>query len=164
MIKKILLLLLIVFVVIQFIRPAKNAAPGVQQFNVETKYPTDVEVKSILKKACNDCHSNNTVYPWYSKIQPAYWWMNGHVNDGKRHLNFDEFTNRPAWNQFHKFEEIQKVLDKNEMPLESYTWIHKDAILTEAEKNSLINWVNTSKAAMQAQYPKDSLVRPPRKK
>lgn len=164
MIKKIGWALLTTLVVIQFIRPAKNEQPVIAALHINTKYPADAAVKQILQKACNDCHSNHTSYPWYSKIQPVYWWLNGHIKDGKRHLNFDEFTNRPAWNQYHKFEEIQEMIDKNEMPLASYTWIHKDAVLTPAEKEQLLTWVKTSKTTMERQYPKDSLARPPRKK
>ncbi|MGJ7031764.1 heme-binding domain-containing protein [Niabella hirudinis] len=160
MLRNILLLLLATLIVIQFIRPAKNEQPGPQPLHIETKYPADEAVRSILKKACNDCHSNNTVYPWYSKIQPVYWWLNHHIKDGKRHLNFDAFTNRPAWNQYHKFEEIREMIDKNKMPLASYTWAHKDAVLSETEKQQLLNWVKSSKMAMEQQYPKDSLVRP----
>ncbi|WP_018627916.1 heme-binding domain-containing protein [Niabella aurantiaca] len=164
MFKKIGWALLTILVVIQFIRPAKNEQPVIAALSINTKYPADTAVRRILQKACNDCHSNHTNYPWYSKIQPVYWWLNGHIKDGKRHLNFDAFTNRPAWSQYHKLEEIQEMIDKNEMPLASYTWIHKDAVLTQAEKEQLLTWVKTAKADMQRQYPKDSLVRPPRKK
>jgi hypothetical protein len=87
-----------------------------------------------------DCHSNNTIYPWYSHIQPAAWWMNNHVKDGKKDLNFDEFLTYTKKKQFKKMEETIELVKEGEMPLKSYTWIHNDAKLTEAEKTALTDW------------------------
>ena len=86
--KKILIGLLIVFVAIQFFQPTKNKEANITEQHVYNVYNTPNEVKVILDKACNDCHSNNTKYPWYASIQPAAWWLNDHVQDGKKHLNF----------------------------------------------------------------------------
>jgi hypothetical protein len=159
MIKKILLFLLLALVVIQFIHPKKNKASGPQSNYIGNVYAIPADVKSILKKACDDCHSNNTVYPWYSKIQPVDWWLDKHVQDGKKHLNLDEYSNRPLRYQYHKLEEIAEQVKEGEMPLDSYTWMHKDAILTEAEKNTLINWADGIREEMKLKYPIDSLVR-----
>lgn len=159
MIKKILLVLLAVLVIIQFIHPEKNQTTGKQTAYIGTAFNIPGEVKVILEKACNDCHSNNTRYPWYSKLQPVDWWMTNHVNEGKKELNLDEFTRRSLRSQYHKFEEIADQVKKNEMPLDSYTWIHKDAILSETEKNTIISWANASMDSMKAHYPADSLLR-----
>src|SRR5262245_34582135 len=102
MLKKILLFLLFVFVVIQFIHPEKNKAAGVQSNYIGSVYTVPGDVKVILEKACNDCHSNNTVYPWYSHVQPVDWWLTAHINDGKKHLNLDEYTNKRLRYQYHK--------------------------------------------------------------
>ena len=67
---------------------------------------------------------------------------------GKKHLNFDEYTNRSLRFQYHKMEEIAELVKEGEMPLESYTWMHKDAKLTEAEKNELINWADGIRRAV----------------
>ncbi|ANH79890.1 cytochrome C [Niabella ginsenosidivorans] len=160
MIKKIVFCFLVILIAIQFIRPVKNIHPGRQPNAVASKYPVPAALDAILKKACYDCHSNNTVYPWYNRIQPVYWVMDNHVRNGKRHLNFDEFTSLPAWRQYHKLDEIIEQVKENNMPLESYTWIHKDAVLRDAEKTAVYDWVNTAKTAMEQQYPKDSLIRP----
>lgn len=143
MIRKILIGLLIVLVIIQFIHPAKNQSSSLSANDITTQFGVPNDVQGILKKACNDCHSNNTVYPWYSKIQPVDWWLNDHVVDGKRHLNFSEFTSYPAKKQRKKLEEVIETVKEGEMPLNSYTWIHKEAILTEAEKLSLSTWADT---------------------
>lgn len=159
MLKKILLFLLVVLIIIQFIHPKKNIAEGIQSNFIGNTYPIPENVKVILAKACNDCHSNNTIYPWYSKIQPVDWWMNNHVQEGKRELNLDEYTNRPLRYQYHKMEEIAEQVKEGEMPLNSYTWMHKDAILTEAEKKELINWADGIRDSLKARYPIDSLIR-----
>ena len=159
MVKKIVFVLLIILIVIQFFHPARNKAEGGQPNKVSTLYPVSSEVKSILDKACMDCHSNNTAYPWYSKIQPVDWWMTHHVNEGKRELNFDEFATYNLRRQYHKLEEVMKQVKDNEMPISSYTWIHKDAILTTAEQNGLINWADSIRNEMKRKYPIDSLER-----
>lgn len=160
MLKKILLILLVVFVIIQFIHPKKNISDGPQANNIETKFSIPADVKTILQKACYDCHSNNTKYPWYNKVQPVAWWLANHVDEGKGKLNFDEFTNTPLRRQYHKLEEVEEQIKEGEMPLRSYTIIHKEAVLTDAEKNAVYAWVASARAAMEAAYPKDSLIKP----
>jgi hypothetical protein len=159
MVKKIFLALLFALVVIQFIRPEKNISEGAQPNYIGNSYAVPGDVKAILAKACNDCHTNNTNYPWYTNIQPLEWWMNGHVKDGKKELNFDEYANKNLRYQYHKMEEIAEMVKEGEMPLNSYTWMHNDAKLTEAEKNRLIGWADAIRDSMKLKYPIDSLVR-----
>jgi len=159
MIKKLLLVLLIILVVIQFIKPKKNIHPGPEPADISTLYPVPANVDSILVVACKDCHSNNTRYPWYNNIQPVAWFLANHVTDGKRSFNLNEFATFPVARQYDKIEEIKKQIDKGEMPLSSYTLIHKDAVLTDAQKNTIINWSESIRKQMEAKYPKDSLVR-----
>jgi len=159
MFKKVLLFLLVVLIIIQFIHPAKNQSEGAQPNYIGNAFPMPQDVKLILEKACNDCHSNNTVYPWYSRLQPVDWWMNNHVVDGKKHLNFDEYTHRNLRYQYHKLEEIAEQVKEGEMPMDSYTWMHKDARLSPAEKEKLISWADAMRDTMMAHYPIDSLVR-----
>ena len=162
MIKKLLLVLLIILVVIQFIKPKKNIHPGPEPADISTLYPVPANVDSILVVACKDCHSNNTRYPWYNNIQPVAWFLANHVTDGKRSFNLNEFATYPVARQYDKIEEIKKQIDKGEMPLSSYTWIHKDAILTEAQKNTIESWSEGIKKQMEAKYPQDSLQKPKR--
>lgn len=157
--KKILLILLIGFIVIQFFRPKKNISEGPQPNNIANVYPVPENVKGILAKACNDCHSNNTRYPWYNNIQPVAWWLSNHVEEGKRELNFDEFAGYRLRKQYKKLEETNGQVKEGKMPLDSYTWIHKDAKLTDDEKRALAGWVESTRAAMEAKYPMDSLVK-----
>lgn len=156
--KKVLWALVAILIIIQFIRPEKNIneVTAVNTINAQVTVPDNVQ--TILKTACYDCHSNNTVYPWYNNIQPVMWMMTKHVNEGKEHLNFDELATYPLAKQYHKIEEVEEVIDNGEMPLSSYTIIHKDAKLTEEQKQILKDWVNTSLATYKSKYPADSLI------
>lgn len=107
-----------------------------------------VDVQGILKKACYDCHSNNTNYPWYANVQPIHWFMNSHIQSGKKELNFNEFGSYSARRQQNKLRSIESSLKEGKMPLFSYTLIHRNAILTEAEKLLIINWVQSSKDSL----------------
>ncbi|MFN3380758.1 MAG: heme-binding domain-containing protein [Runella zeae] len=159
MLKKILIGLGVVLVAIQFVRPERNLSDD-RTYDVSTKYAVPEDVKQILAVACNDCHSNKTEYPWYANIQPVAWFLDHHVTDGKRHLNFSNFTSRSVAYQNHKFEETIEMLKEGEMPLASYTYLglHAGANLTEPQKQSLINWAQANMDSLKAQYPADSLV------
>lgn len=157
MAKKILLVLLIIFVILQAFRPEKNNS-GKKENDISKKYPVSPAVEQILAKACNDCHSNNTNYPWYAEVQPVGWWLADHIKDGKRHMNFNEFSTYKVARQYHKLEECIDQVKDSEMPLESYTAIHKNANLSEEEKNTLINWCVLVRDSIKARYPADSLV------
>lgn len=151
--------LLLAFIVIQFIRPAKNKSETMSKNDISTLYPVPTNVQAVLKSSCTDCHSNNTVYPWYAKIQPVYWWLDDHVRDGKKHLDLSEFATYSLRKQYHKLEEIEEMVKEGEMPLESYTWMHKDAKLTAEEKTVIYNFVKSTLETMKSRYPIDSLVR-----
>ncbi|MCX8019384.1 MAG: heme-binding domain-containing protein [Chitinophagaceae bacterium] len=157
MVKKILWVLLAVFVVIQFIHPRKNSSSGIQPAFIGKAFPVPDTVHSLLKESCMDCHSNNTRYPWYSRIQPVHWWLNHHIVEGKEHLNFDEFTSLPMRYQYHKMEEIIEVVKEEEMPLSSYLWMHKKARLSTEQRIQLTKWAQSVMDTMKARYPADSL-------
>lgn len=159
MIKKILLVLLAALIVIQFIHPKKNKNEGPQPNYIGNIFNIPEDVKAILAKACNDCHSNNTRYPWYANLQPVHWWLENHIKEGKKKINYDEFTHRPLRYQYHKMEETIEMVKEGEMPLNSYTWTHKDAKLTDEEKSKLTGWAQSVMDTMKARYPIDSLVR-----
>jgi len=140
--KRVVLIIVILLVVIQFIRPSRNLSSAQSANDISRHYTVPDSVAGILDRACNDCHSNNTRYPWYTNIQPVGWWMQHHVNEGKEELNFAEFGSYAAKRQYHKLEEVVKQVKDDEMPLNSYLWIHTDAKLTDADKQTLINWAN----------------------
>lgn len=156
-VKKILIGLLLILIIAQAFRPAKNIS-GDKMKDISVTYMVPEDVKTILAKACNDCHSNSTRYPWYSEVQPVAWWLNDHIIDGKRHLNFNEFDGYRIAKQYKKLEECIKEVKEGGMPLSSYTIIHKDAILSDTEKQTLFNWCEVLRDSIKAKYPADSLV------
>jgi len=160
MVRKILLILLAALIIIQFIHPKKNKSEGPQPNYIGNVFPIPTDVKTILAKACNDCHSSNTRYPWYANFQPVHWWLDKHIREGKNHVNYDDYTNQSLRNQYHKMEETIDMIKKGEMPLNSYTWIHKDAKLTTDEKAKVTSWAQSIIDTMKAKYPADSLSRP----
>jgi hypothetical protein len=158
MFKKIALGLLIILVIIQFIKPEKNISDD-QTHNIALKYPVSREVNELLQVACNDCHSNKTEYPWYVNIQPVAWFLDHHVQEGKRELNFSTFTKFPVAVQNHKFDEIIEMVEEKEMPLESYTFLglHQGADLTDQQREVLISWAREQMTTLKNEYPADSL-------
>lgn len=160
--KKVGIGLLVILLLLQAYRPAKNDSNKIDN-DISKSYAVPDDVKQILAKACNDCHSNNTTYPWYNNIQPVGIWLANHVNDGKRHLNFNEFNSYQIARQFKKLDECIEEIKEGEMPLESYTWIHKESKLNDQEKQKLFDWCTSVRDSIKARYPADSLILPKRK-
>ena len=158
--KTVLLVLLIAFIAIQFIRPAKNADEEIAANQITAIHQVPGDVQQILKVSCNDCHTNTTYYPWYSKIQPAAWFLNDHIVEGKRELNFSVFATYPAFRRYKKFKEIGEEVKNGDMPLVSYTILHRNAVLNANQKLLLENWAANAMKEMETQYPADSLVKP----
>jgi hypothetical protein len=146
--KKILWGVLIALVLIQFFRPSRNAGEAYGPNDITKAVEVSADVKNILGKACNDCHSDHTEYPWYTNIQPVGWWMAHHVDEGMHELNFSQFNTYKLRRKLHKLEEVAEQVKEGEMPMDSYTWTHSDAKLTDAEKEILINWALKAKASI----------------
>ena len=138
--KKIFIALLVVLVVLQFFQIDKtNPAVDESKDFLKTQN-TPEEIASIIKTSCYDCHSNQSNYPLYSYVQPAGWFLKDHIDEGRRELNFSTFTDYELKRQDHKLEECIEYIEKDEMPLGSYTLVHREAALTEAQKNILIDY------------------------
>jgi Haem-binding domain len=159
MYKKILLGVLVLFILIQFIKPEQNLS-GDDTYHISTKYIVPNDVQNILKVACNDCHTNQSEYPWYAKIQPVAWFMNHNITDGKRHYNLSTFAKLPIAVQNHKFEETIEQVEKHEMPDKSYTYfgLHPQAKLSDAQRQILISWARAQMDTLKTKYPEDSLI------
>jgi hypothetical protein len=138
--KKIIFYTIVVFVVIQFI---PTTLPDIMEYNpndllVTSNVPENVA--TLLRTSCYDCHSNETVYPWYSYIAPVSFLVKRDTEKGREKLNFSN------WNTFKKskkakyLDEIAEEVNEGKMPMKIYTFIHKDAKLSEKDKNIIINW------------------------
>ena len=147
MIKKILYGFIGVLIILQFIRPAKNisADPAQTPDEIATRYTMTDEVHAILKHSCYDCHSNNTVYPWYFNIQPVGWWMQHHVDEAKRELNFSVFAKYSEKRAKHKFKEIEEDMENGSMPITSYTLLHPDTRLSPDQAKAVAAWAGALK-------------------
>lgn len=136
-------ILLLFFAGIQLFRPAKNQG-NEQSADISQVVPTPDSIHTLLQQACYDCHSNYTHYPWYAQIQPVGWWLADHVKDGKKELNFHEFGKYTPKRQLHKLKEMKEQITKGDMPLSSYTLMHKEAIWTAAQQQAVINWIDST--------------------
>ncbi len=136
--KKFILLLIVIFVVIQFI--PYNVPADIKDIDGDAlKAPKDVE--AILKRSCYDCHSNHTKFPWYSSIAPISFFTKHHVKEGREHLNFSTWNSYSDKKKVKFLEKIPKAI-KSKMPLKSYLLIHKDAVLSDEDRKVLSNWAS----------------------
>ena len=141
--KKILLVLLVAFLLIQFYRPEKNSAEyrDVVSFETETK-PTP-EIKTILENNCYDCHSNRTEYPWYAEIAPVSFVIADHVEEGNEHFNVSKWDSYTLKKKDHKLEELIEEVEEGEMPENGYALVHGK--MTQEEKEALLNWAKKAR-------------------
>jgi len=140
-IRKIVLALVVIFIGIQFIPKNYNESSEVLTTDFMTTFNVLKNIETQLKVSCYDCHSNNTNYPWYNKIQPVAWFMEGHIDEGKEELNFSEFGGYSKRRQKSKLKSIMSQIRDDEMPLRSYTLIHGVAKLSEKEKREIIELI-----------------------
>ena len=145
MVKKILTLLFIIFIIIQFFRPEKNISSETpaSDFLIVTK--ADKTIASIIKTSCYDCHSNNTSYPWYSDVAPLSWWIAHHVNEAKEELNFSEWGTYSEKRKHKKIKEMVDELDEREMPLKTYLPMHPNAKLSNSQISQITTWLKQLK-------------------
>jgi hypothetical protein len=145
MVKKIIIVVLVLLVLIQFIRPVRNNGDAFTNQDIMHTVTVPDSVQRLLQASCYDCHSNHTTYPWYAQVNPVGNWLAHHVDEGKEELNFSEFKTYSKKKAAHKLDEVVAQLQRKEMPLSSYTLIHKEAKLTEAQCDMLINWAAEAK-------------------
>jgi hypothetical protein len=138
--KKIILGIAALLVLIQLIRIDKTNPPIDKTKDFITLTNPSEEVKAILATSCNDCHSHETTYPWYTDIAPVSWWVKDHINDGRRHLNFSVWGSYTEKKQQHKLQECVDEVKEGGMPLESYTLIHSHAALSPEQQQKLSTW------------------------
>ena len=144
--KIVAIVLIAAFIVVQFFRPDRTKPPVVQAETLESSVPVPENVEQILKRSCNDCHSNQTVYPWYSNISPFSWLLQQHIDEGRQKLNFSVWNTFDAKKKARKLDEVCDQVTTGEMPLNQYLWIHRDAKLSDEDKKLLCDWVDAEKA------------------
>lgn len=113
---------------------------------VETEIAAAPPVRAVLRRACYDCHSNETVWPWYARVAPVSWLLERDVREGRREVNFSTWNRNDAKRQARKWKEIREEIEKGKMPPWSYTAVHGEARLSEADRQALLAWAAQSAA------------------
>ena len=143
--KHILPILGVILILIQVIRIDKTNPPVDSKLDFFTAYNAPESVKTKIIAACYDCHSNATKYPWYTNIAPFSWWIQGHINGGRKHLNFSTWGDYEKGKQQHKVEECIEYVENAWMPLVSYTWLHPEAKMTDVERQAMVDYFRSLK-------------------
>jgi hypothetical protein len=145
MVRKILIGLLLVFIAIQFIRPARNNGPAATKNDITHYVHVPDTVLHMLQRSCYDCHSNHTDYPWYVNLNPVGFWLRSHITDGKRAINFSDLSGFNKRKFDHRLSDISETVEKKEMPLSTYTFIHRYAILSEGQIRLIKDWTDSAR-------------------
>ena len=140
------LILFIGFAALQLFRPDFTNPPVNASETIESSMQIPENVQKILTNSCKDCHSNETNYPWYSKIQPSAWFLKDHIDEGRREMNFSVWNTYEPRRKKRKFDEICEQIEAREMPLPSYLWIHWDAKLSDQDVKVLCDWAKSESA------------------
>jgi hypothetical protein len=137
-------------VVIQFFGIDKANPPIVTGETVEAALTVPADITQIIGRSCGDCHTNNTRYPWYAYFQPSGWFLKDHIDEGRRELNFSVFNTYPIKKKAKKLEEICEQIESGEMPLPSYLWLHRDAVLSDSDGRVLCDWAKQEREKLLA--------------
>jgi hypothetical protein len=144
-IRKIGIVVLIIFLIVQIIRPQRNNGLADGQNDITHYVQVPDTIRQILKKSCYDCHSNYTVYPWYAVINPVGLWLGDHIKDGKRAINFSDLSVFTKKKLDHRIGDIAETVEKKEMPLSTYTFIHRYAILDSGQIKLIKDWTEAAR-------------------
>ena len=156
MLNKIIIGLVVIFAAIQFVPVNKTNPPITQDFQ------TDPAVKKLFMRACYDCHSNETSWPWYSKFAPVSWYVADDVKDARNHYNFSEWDKYNSKKQQKIFDAIKEEVEDRGMPLKSYLLLHHDAALTDAEILTIKQWAESQTPLKNQSNKNATLSNPPK--
>ena len=107
----------------------------------------NVEPRQVLMRACGDCHSNHTDWPWYNHVAPVSWWITQHVREGREKLDFSDWERYSAWQKRDKLDSMCGLISTGQMPPWLYTTMHAEAKLTEEDKKAVCAWVKEQTVA-----------------
>lgn len=150
-IKIVVIVLVVAFVVIQFFRPDFTNPQENPADTLEASAQVPADVDAILNRSCADCHSNRTVYPWYSKIAPSSWLLSSDIHEGRQELNISVWNTYDTRKKVRKLGAICDQVSKGDMPLYYYLWIHRNARLDPGEVKTLCDWTDAEINRLQPQ-------------
>jgi hypothetical protein len=140
----------LLFVGAQFVPTGMSNPPVDQSRIMESRLRVTPEVGAILARSCNDCHTQQTRYPWYSKVAPFSWLLASHIKEGRDHLNFSDWAGYDAEEQDLFLQNICRITRHGSMPISSYLYIHRDAKLSQADVQTLCDWTNAERDKLNA--------------
>lgn len=142
---------LVIMLAIQLVKPSMTNPAVDPAREIAVTHPMTAEVTAILQRSCNDCHSNRTVWPWYSNVAPASWLVSHDVREGRDALNFSEWTLYAPQKQQKLMDEICEQVTEGEMPASQYTLLHRSARLTRTDVQAVCIWAGrpTEREAMR---------------
>lgn len=130
-----------IFLVLQLFRPTREVSAAAAGHDLIAMHWPPPAVREVLERACYDCHSNQTKYPWYASVQPVAWWLDRHVDEGREHVNFSHFGGLSARRAAQMLEACSDAVAEKEMPLWSYTLGHPEARLSDQQRDALVEWM-----------------------
>ncbi|HEY1213209.1 MAG TPA: heme-binding domain-containing protein [Bryobacteraceae bacterium] len=133
----------VILVIIQLIRPAHDNPPITAGDTIQARLPVDPVVDAMLVRSCNDCHSNRTVWPWYTNVAPASWLIVSDVRRGRAELNFSEWGTYPPKKQQKLLKETCEEASERKMPVAVYTLLHPSARFTDTDIAAVCAWTRT---------------------
>lgn len=138
--KVVVIIVGLVIIGIQFYRPPRENLPIIPEQTLEATTQVPENIQQTLARSCNDCHTNNTDWRWYSNIAPVSWQMIDHVKDGRQKLNLSVWGTYETRRKRKKLDEICEQITYKEMPLDQYVWVHREAKLSDEEIKSICDW------------------------
>lgn len=143
------LAVLTLLALVQLRRPEMNNPMIDESQAIQASLMVPPEIDDIFERSCSDCHSNKTVWPWYSQIAPASWLVAHDVDEGRAELNFSEWSTYEPRKAEHLLEEICEHVERGDMPPPEYTFLHSHAKLTQSEMQSLCAWSEEARAQLR---------------
>lgn len=146
--KKAVVFMMAVLVVAQAVRPDRTNPPVDPARTLVASVPVPPAIASNLVRACGDCHSSETAWPWYTNVSPLSWWVANHVREGRREVNFSTWADLDVWRKARKLSDICEQVEEKDMPLPSYLLAHREAALSDAERQGICDWTKAEIARM----------------
>ncbi len=144
--KWVVIVLFAAFVIIQFNRPARTNPPVNPARPIEANLQVSPQMAAIFDRSCNDCHSNKTVWPWYSHVAPVSWLVTDDVNQGRSAMNFSEWGSYDKDKQSHRLRDMCEEVQDGQMPLSIYTPLHHGSKLSADDVKTICDWANAERA------------------
>jgi heme-binding protein len=137
----------------QLARPSRTNPPVDPRKTLATTEHPPAPVAALLDRSCGDCHTNSTKWPWYTEVAPISWWIVDHVNEGRRRASFSDWADYDESRRLKELNEVCKRVERRNMPLESYLLVHRDAQLSDQERQAICDWTRTAAAVVRPDRP-----------